>query len=139
MDAMKTRHRRQRGTSLVEMAIVLPLLLLVLFGMIEYGWIFLKSQQLTNAARHGARIAVTPDATTAQVQTAIDSLMADADLDGSGYSITITPGDVSTPAVGEPIEVSISVPYANIGITNAPLILVPNTIGGRITMAKEGP
>ena len=42
-----------RGATLVEMAVVFPLLLMVTLGAIKYGWLFLKAQQMTNAARTG--------------------------------------------------------------------------------------
>ncbi len=46
----------RRGTAAVEAALILPLLMLLLLGVIEYGWIYLKSEQIANAARHGARV-----------------------------------------------------------------------------------
>ena len=49
---------RERGTSILEMAIVLPLLLLLLFGIAEFGLAFVQWQTLANAAREGARVGV---------------------------------------------------------------------------------
>ncbi len=48
------------GAALIEFAIVLPLMLLILFGMIDFGLFFQRYQVVTNAAREGARIAVLP-------------------------------------------------------------------------------
>ena len=48
------------GNALIEFAIVLPLMLLILFGMIDFGLFFQRYQVVTNAAREGARIAVLP-------------------------------------------------------------------------------
>ena len=45
---------------MVEAAIVFPILLMLTLGAIEYGWLFLNAQQVTNAARQGARIAILP-------------------------------------------------------------------------------
>lgn len=123
----------------VEAALVLPLLILITFGLIEYGWLFLKAQQINNAARHGARLAVTPDATTAQVQEAIDALMAEAGLGDSGYTKTISPANVSDAAPQSQVSVTVSVPYQNIEIAGVPLIPVPSSLVGSVTMAKEGP
>lgn len=57
-----TRHPgagwRERGAAAVEMAIVLPLLLLVIAGIVDFGRFFMTEIQLTNAAREGARVAV---------------------------------------------------------------------------------
>jgi Flp pilus assembly protein TadG len=133
------KHHGARGTMTVEAAIVLPLLILLTLALIEYGWMFLKIQQLTHAARTGARLAVTADATTAQVQTAITNLLTTAGLDSSGYTVSINPNDVSAVEVGEQITVGVTVPYANINLTDAPLIAVPTLVGGSVTMAKEGP
>ena len=45
----------ERGAALVELAMVLPLLLLILVGIIELGLLFYNQQVLTNASREGAR------------------------------------------------------------------------------------
>jgi Flp pilus assembly protein TadG len=44
-----------RGASLVEFAIVAPLLILLLFGIIEFGWLFGQYNDLKHGAREGAR------------------------------------------------------------------------------------
>ena len=53
------RHegRRDRGAAAVEMALVLPLLVSMLFGVIDFGRLFNAEVQLSQAAREGARIA----------------------------------------------------------------------------------
>lgn len=47
-----------RGTALIEFAIVLPVLLLIIFGMIELGVAFYNKAMITNASREGARYGV---------------------------------------------------------------------------------
>ena len=51
-------RRRRGGMAMVEMVIILPLLLMLLFAIAEFGLLFSKWQTLTNAAREGARDAV---------------------------------------------------------------------------------
>jgi hypothetical protein len=46
----------QRGAALVEAAIITPLLLLLIFGVIEFGFLFKDSLTLANATRSGARV-----------------------------------------------------------------------------------
>lgn len=62
-DTMKRRRaartRRRKGGAIVETALVLPLMLLFLFGIMEYGRYVLSVQVVTNAAREGCRYAVT--------------------------------------------------------------------------------
>jgi Flp pilus assembly protein TadG len=48
----------QRGQSIVEFALVLPLLLLLVFGIIEFGFFLFNKQMITNAAREGARAGI---------------------------------------------------------------------------------
>ncbi len=47
--------KNQEGSTLVEFAIVFPLLLILIFGVIEFGLFLFNTQVITNAAREGAR------------------------------------------------------------------------------------
>jgi Flp pilus assembly protein TadG len=128
-------NTRCKGLAIVEAALVFPVLLLLTFGVIHYGWLFLKAQQITNAARHGARVAIRPDATATQVTTEIAILMTDAGI--SGYDPPTITG-ISN-GTGELVTVSLSVDIANVALMNTPLLPSPSTLGASVTMAKEGP
>ncbi len=52
------RRDREKGASAVEFAIVLPMLILLVFGIMEAGWLFAQQVEVRNAAREGARLAV---------------------------------------------------------------------------------
>ena len=52
------KNNPERGAALVELAIVLPLLLLILVGIIEFGLLFYNQQVLTNSSREGARAGI---------------------------------------------------------------------------------
>jgi len=58
---------RRAGTATVELALVVPLLLLLLMGIIEFGLLFEDFMLLKNAAREGARTGATGDSTSAIV------------------------------------------------------------------------
>lgn len=131
-----------RGVVLIEFVLILPLLLLLTFGVIECGWLFTKAGQITNAARHGARIGVRPDATAGDVSTAVATLMNKAGFADGEYTLTPTPTDPDSLAPGEEYSVQIAVPYSNITITNLGGFIfstAPENIRAEATMVKEGP
>lgn len=68
------RRRRERGAAAVEMAIVLPMLLLMLGGIIEFGRALYLQNMATNAAREGARMRAL-GYTTGEATTRVNSAM----------------------------------------------------------------
>ncbi len=130
MDSIAKKRTWARGATLVEMAVVFPLLLMVTLGAIKYGWLFLKAQQMTNAARQAARMAILPDADLLEVTTAITNLLAGAGI----TSYTLEP------------TLSVAGPIVTVGIKVDPntVDLIPGYLPNpenlyvRVTMAKEG-
>jgi hypothetical protein len=53
-------QKKDRGATILEMALVLPILFAVLFGILEFGRAYNIFQTVTNAAREGARYSVAP-------------------------------------------------------------------------------
>src|SRR5262245_65553320 len=75
------RHRRgERGAALLEVALTLPLLLLVCVGILEFGRAYQTWQVLTNAAREGARIAVLPGMDDSAVTSRVQQYMTAGQL-----------------------------------------------------------
>jgi len=136
---VKHQYRRARGSLTVEAALLLPLIFMLTFGLLEYGWMFLKQQQITNTARQCARLGAMVDGTNAQVTNQITSMMNNYGLGSSGYTTTISPGNVATAARGSQISVTISIPYSNIDVTGFTLLPMPSTISAKVSMQKEGP
>jgi Flp pilus assembly protein TadG len=134
---MHIRRKNNRGAAMVEMAIVLPILLALTFGLIEYGWLFFKVAQVNQAARHGSRTAIRPAATEEEVNESIAEIMEGAGLGESDYTVSIGDLDVE---VGEPVDVQVQVDYAdNIDLTGLPFLPIPSAVHGRVVMSKEGP
>lgn len=134
------KRRNCRGVSVVEMALVLPLLLVLTLGAIEYGWLFLKAEQVADAARSGARFAVTPPVTTVG-QVSGSSSPAVTALNKSGIPIhsgTITVPTGVTPGSGNAVTVVVTVPYSDVKLTGFSLLPVPSQLSTSVTMAKEG-
>jgi Flp pilus assembly protein TadG len=129
-------HRRRTGGAMVEMALLLPLVVLLLFGIIEYGWTFMKASQVSNAARHGARVAARPAASQGEVEAAVLQMMTEAQLGSSGYAVLVSDLGVS---VGAPVTVEITVNYNAVTLTGSGLVPLPSRLHAIASMSKEGP
>lgn len=129
-------NQKFHGVALVETAIILPLVLLLCMGVIEYGWMFIKASTLNHAARNAARVAIRPDATPGQVRAAVNSVLGTAGM--LGYTLTSSPSDLSGVRPGDSITVSLSIPYSRLALTHLPLLPVPQQLYSSVTMAKEG-
>jgi Flp pilus assembly protein TadG len=55
---MKKKLRREAGGAAAEFAIILPLLIFFIFGIVEFGFLLYNKQVLTNASREGARAGI---------------------------------------------------------------------------------
>jgi hypothetical protein len=82
---------RERGASAVEFALVAPLLILLVFGIVEFGITYNRQQGLHAAAREGARIASLPQTTASDVHGRVLDALDGVPLE-SEPTITITPG-----------------------------------------------
>jgi Flp pilus assembly protein TadG len=108
MNARRQRKNVRTGTTLVEVALVLSLFLMLVFGLCEYGRYVMTRQLLEHAARTGARFAVVQlsDATTADVQDQVDAVLGGQGHQLEGYnkstSIAVYKSD---PLTGAPIGV----------------------------------
>lgn len=129
----------RRGLALVEMTLVMFILTYITLGAVEYSWLFLKQEQVANAARQAARLAATPGATNTAVTNLITTLMSGYGLSGKYNTPVFTPSDVSTATTGSTVSVNISLSYGTISITkNATLLPMPSTMSATVTMEKEG-
>jgi len=77
------RRRGERGSQLIEFALVFPMLLLVMLGIIDFGLLFQRYEVLTNAAREGARVAVLPGYGAADVQNRVAQYLTAGGLTGT--------------------------------------------------------
>jgi Flp pilus assembly protein TadG len=88
--------RSQRGQALVEFAIVIPLLLMVMLGIYQFGVVYNNWVTLTDAARAGARQAAVSRGLADPSGTTIARVKASAtDLDQSKLGVTVTPANGS--------------------------------------------
>ena len=81
---VRERRRRQSGQSLVEFALVAPLLLLVIFGTIEFCFLYQSANTVSFAAREGARVGAVLGPTDSGADSKILQAIFDATSGGSG-------------------------------------------------------
>jgi len=86
--------RNERGAALVEMALVLPIVILLFLGMIDFGRAIFLYNNLTNAARDGARLGSTqtPTINTTTITSTVETRIAT--YSGAAVStghVTVTP------------------------------------------------
>ena len=108
------RTKKERGAALVEFAMVMPLLLVLVFGIMESGWLFAQLTETRNAAREGARLAVVDFGTASEI--ALETCNR-ATLSSNGATVFVaTSGDTSDP-IGDPtasVTVTIQNTYSSI-------------------------
>ncbi len=72
------RRSRTRGQSLVEFALVIPLFLLILSGIMDFGFLLYSRMTVINAAREGARVATTMTEDAGTIPSAVSSQVSAA-------------------------------------------------------------
>lgn len=118
-------HRRRTGGALVELAFISPLFVMLLFGTLEYGYFsFVKSEVLA-AATNGAHEAALSTSSNASVTAAVDTAMANANLQNMSYTVTTSPSSVSGLATGTTITVTVSFPWSKMKMD-----MLPTSLGG---------
>ena len=120
---------------MVEFAIVAPVLLLLILGMIEYGRLVMVQQIITNATREGARQAVLNGATTTSVKTTVEDFLAASRV--SGAVVTVTPDPPNTAAFGDPVSVAVRVPFSEVSWLPTPMFLSETTLSATTVMRRE--
>lgn len=138
---------KQKGVAAVEFALVLPVLLLILFGIVELSVALYDKAVITNASREGARAgAVLSASSPAQVQTFVQGVVT---AYTSNYLLTF--GQQNTPAVpplpspsgtnyafGDPISVTVNYQYNGLGLGQMlSAITGPITLSATTVMRHE--
>src|SRR5688572_33202066 len=91
MGPLLKRTREDRGAAIVEVALTMPLLLLVVVGIFEFGRAYQTWQVVTNAAREGARVAVLPNAVADAASTRVMAYLEPGQITSpSSASVAVT-------------------------------------------------
>lgn len=135
---MKMIRRKQRGqrrgSAVVETAVVAPLLLLAMFGILELGQAYHIKQTVALASREGCRAAALPGGNLGDAQAAVDASMGLSGL--TGYTVTsnissVGPNDTQ-------VWVKVSIPFNRASFTGTMLGGGTYNISSTTTMRREG-
>ena len=145
------RARGDRGAAMLEVAMTLPLMLLVAVGIFEFGRAFLCWQVLTNAAREGARVAVLPNADADAVASRVKAYMQAGRLPGypdygstaiavdseAEVSIGAATASASVVTVQYPFDFMVLGPIARLVVRESELGNAPLTMTASAAMRNE--
>ncbi len=126
--------RMRRGVAAVETAVVAPLLVVAMLGMMEVGYAFMVRQTVTMASREGARTAALPGGSMSDVNTSVDEAMAAAGLEG----YTTTSNVDSLGSSDTEVWVTVSIPLNRVSFTGSLLGGGSFDINSTTTMRREG-
>lgn len=101
----------ERGAGMVEMAILLPLFALMLFGTIEASWAFAQANDVRHGAREGARLAAVDYGTVADIGAEVCNRM---DLADGAITVTLTPDALDDGSRGSKGQITVSMPYTGL-------------------------
>lgn len=125
--------QKRRGAVAVEMAVVTPVLLAMLFGIIEFGWMFTAQHTMVNAAREGARYGALQGTTSTEIVARVQQFLQPMGLDGD-VTINVTEATVADPIV----TVQVTAPRDQISLVGNFFGFQGGTVEGTASMRKEG-
>ena len=85
----RVRSRDERGAVIVEFALIFPILMLLVFGIVDFGWTIERGNVVNNVTRDAARVA-SLGGTYAQIQSSVTTGLADYDITAPGPDVRIS-------------------------------------------------
>ena len=109
MKTQRIRIRDEHGQSMTEFAVILPILVVLLFGIVQFGILFNNYVTLTDAVRAGARAAAVSRQASDPVGNATSAVRTSAsDLNQSNLGVNVS----TTWSPGSPVTVTATYPYS---------------------------
>jgi hypothetical protein len=122
-----------------EMAMVLPLLVLIFLGVIEFSRLGQTVQLMTTAAREGCRVASLPGTTTSNVTDHVTSVLSGSGISVSDVTFTYSSASWTTAPQGTPISLRLSVPYSKVSWLSNATFFRGSVINASATFSSEKP
>lgn len=131
------RHgrRRTRGAAAVEFALVAPIFVLLVFGMIDVGRAVMVQDLMTSAARDGARKAILEGSTASEVVSQVTDYLAASSVPSA--TVTVTPNPLNSAAIGDPVSVTVQVPFDSASWLPSSWFFKGATLEATVVMRRE--
>jgi Flp pilus assembly protein TadG len=126
--------KRRSGAAIVELAVVLPLLLLLLMGTIEACAAIHLQQSLDITAYEAARTSLLPKATIYTVNEAADKFLTSRKTNGA--KVVVAPSNFESLPIGTIITITVSAPSQG-NLPVSPFFFQDRTITSSCSMMKE--
>lgn len=133
---IRKRRSTRCGAAAVEFALVAPVLLLLLFGMVEVGNYLRATQMMTNISRDAAREASAEGTTPAGYRKYLDDLFEKMGVEGLPIQVVLDPSDPRAPA-GTPVRATASIGFRDFH-WYPPFMLRGAKVKAATVMRKEG-
>lgn len=127
-------RRKEDGSTAMEFALVMPVMLLILFGIIEFGSVLFLHNNMLNAARGAARRMAVAEMTAVEAEALAGTLLANWSLT---FTVVAQEPDPLDPTDND-VVVTVTVPIRDATITNAFGLFPAGTLSASVTMRKEG-
>lgn len=115
-------RRRQRGAAVVEFGLLLPLLLVITFGIVEFSIALYDKAVITNASREAARAGIvysSPRLTNTQISTVATNYCSNYLISlGGRVTPTVSVSHASGTTSGNPLTVTVSYGYKGFGMSS---------------------
>lgn len=127
-------RKNQKGAALLEFALVLPILLLLVFGIIEFGLLFYNKQVITNASREGARAGIVNGVAEGAIKTIVvdyckDSVDKSSKVLSLKGKIPISETEIKVDTIDDDLSVNVTFNYP---------LLLSSIIGiGNVTVSAQ--
>ena len=129
---MSGRRRGQRGAAAVEFALVVPVLLILVMGIIEFGRAYYVQTTISSAAREGVRTMALQNSVAA-AQTATKNAATGVTLTDAQIAVGFSPATATTCAVS-----GIAAPPSAVVTVTYPLTYITKFFGTSITLTAKG-
>ena len=140
----KRRWRREEGANIIEFALVFPLLMMTILGIVDFAFVLHHTEVLTNAAREGARVATLPGYGVPDVQNRVNEYTQMGGIPGTPTTTvtatTIPTATATWPATTVTVDYTHDLPIQPVDATVAASVAAgvryPSVLRGRVLSSR---